>query len=146
MVVTFEGDNLKEEEVVERDSGGRIVKLNLPERLVLIANHQVCVAHFRFKNACASRLPQIYADWLYLWCLTYKSGTQKDVLIMLKDSLKWIPLIGWVRFALAPRFQTAPHSHRESIKPMLASGRKGNASFPFHLPCPVLGFRPRYSL
>jgi len=77
MVVTFEGDNLKEEDIVVREPGGRVVKLNLPEKLVLIANHQ------------------IYADWWYLWCLTYKSGTHKDVLIVLKNTLKWIPVIGW---------------------------------------------------
>jgi len=62
---------------------------------------------------------KIYADWLYLWCLTYKAGTHKDVLIMLKDSLKWIPLVGWVRFALAPHFSPAAYSPREPIKSML---------------------------
>jgi hypothetical protein len=41
MLVTFEGDNLKEEDVVIRDSRGRVTRLNLPEKLVLIANHQV---------------------------------------------------------------------------------------------------------
>jgi len=57
MVVTFEGDNLKEEEIVERESGGRIVKLNLPERLVLIANHQVCVAHFPLQEPLCFMTP-----------------------------------------------------------------------------------------
>jgi len=42
MVVTFEGVNLQEQHLVEREPGGRIVKLSLPERLVLTANHQVC--------------------------------------------------------------------------------------------------------
>ncbi|KAF8591904.1 acyltransferase-domain-containing protein [Ramaria rubella] len=77
MLVTFEGNNLREEDVVVRDTDGRVTKLNLPEKLVLIANHQ------------------IYADWLYLWCLTYRAGLHKDVLIVLKDSLKWIPMLGW---------------------------------------------------
>ena len=43
MLVSFEGENLREEDVVIRDSSGRVTKLNLPEKLVLIANHQVWV-------------------------------------------------------------------------------------------------------
>lgn len=43
MLVTFEGDNLKEEDVVIRDSSGHVVKLELPEKLVMVANHQVCI-------------------------------------------------------------------------------------------------------
>jgi hypothetical protein len=46
MMVTFEGDKLKEEDVVVRDSSGRVVKLELPEKLVMIANHQVCAMVF----------------------------------------------------------------------------------------------------
>lgn len=42
MLVTLEGDNLKEEDVVIRDSSGHVVKLELPEKLVIVANHQVC--------------------------------------------------------------------------------------------------------
>ncbi|KAF8528136.1 acyltransferase-domain-containing protein [Hysterangium stoloniferum] len=77
VLLTFEGDNIKEEDVLVRDVNGRVVKLNLPEKMVLIANHQ------------------IYADWIYLWFLTYIIGNASDVLIILKDSLKWIPVIGW---------------------------------------------------
>ncbi|KAI0094604.1 acyltransferase-domain-containing protein [Irpex rosettiformis] len=65
------------ERVVGRDSSGRVVSLHLPERAVLIANHQM------------------YADWWYAWCLTYFMGTYKDVLIVLKKSLKWVPIVGW---------------------------------------------------
>ena len=39
----------------------------------------------------------MYADWWYAWCLTYFMGTHRDVLIVLKKSLKWLPVIGWVR-------------------------------------------------
>ncbi|KAJ1301422.1 hypothetical protein OPQ81_008682 [Rhizoctonia solani] len=38
---------------------------------------------------------QIYADWWYLWCLSYSMRAHADVLIILKDSLKWIPIVGW---------------------------------------------------
>ena len=37
----------------------------------------------------------MYADWWYAWCLTYFIGTHKDVCIVLKKSLKWIPVAGW---------------------------------------------------
>ncbi|KAI0702491.1 acyltransferase-domain-containing protein [Cytidiella melzeri] len=65
------------DEVAERDASGRVVSLHLPEKTVLIANHQV------------------YVDWWYAWCLTYFMGTHKDVLIVLKKSLKWLPVVGW---------------------------------------------------
>ena len=48
----------------------------LPERLVLIANHQ------------------IYTDWLYLWWISYTSRMHGHVYIMLKESLRYIPFIG----------------------------------------------------
>ncbi|TDL28355.1 acyltransferase-domain-containing protein [Rickenella mellea] len=81
--VTFEREGLgsftKEEieQILVRDEEGRIIELRLPKKLVLIANHQM------------------YADWWYLWCLTYFMNMHRDVLIVLKKSLKWIPVVGW---------------------------------------------------
>ncbi|KAL6304272.1 acyltransferase-domain-containing protein [Sparassis latifolia] len=83
LVISFETEGLGKfayeelQEMVVRDNGGRVVGLNLPQKAVLIANHQ------------------IYADWWYAWCLTYYMGTHKDVLIVLKKSLKWVPVLGW---------------------------------------------------
>lgn len=51
--------------------------LDFPERLVLIANHQ------------------IYTDWLYLWWTAYCSGMHGRLYIVLKESLKKIPILGW---------------------------------------------------
>ncbi|KAI0335978.1 hypothetical protein GY45DRAFT_1291537 [Cubamyces sp. BRFM 1775] len=65
------------ETLVQRDKNGRVTALNLPQKAVLIANHQ------------------IYADWWYAWTLTYFMGTHKDVFIVLKKSLKWVPVVGW---------------------------------------------------
>jgi len=50
---------------------------NFPERLVLIANHQ------------------IYTDWLYLWWIAYTNGMHGRLYIVLKESLRRIPVIGW---------------------------------------------------
>ncbi|KAI1817237.1 acyltransferase-domain-containing protein [Poronia punctata] len=54
------------------------VKCAFPERIVLIANHQ------------------IYTDWLYLWWVGYTSNPQMHghIYIILKESLKYIPVIG----------------------------------------------------
>ncbi|RDX56035.1 hypothetical protein OH76DRAFT_1337998 [Lentinus brumalis] len=65
------------ETLVERDKNGKVVSLNLPQKTVFIANHQ------------------IYLDWWYAWSLTYLMGTHKDVFIVLKKSLKWVPILGW---------------------------------------------------
>ncbi|KAF9650669.1 acyltransferase-domain-containing protein [Thelephora ganbajun] len=82
LVITFETKGpgkitQKElEKLVKKDSKGN-VSLNLPTKSVLIANHQ------------------IYADWWYAWCLTYFMNTHRDVYIVLKRSLKWVPIVGW---------------------------------------------------
>ena len=52
------------------------LKTDFPSRLVLIANHQV------------------YTDWLYLWWITYTAGMHGHIYIILKETLKRIPLIG----------------------------------------------------
>lgn len=54
---------------------GRVIS-KFPDRLVLIANHQV------------------YTDWLYLWWVTYTNNMHGHIYIILKESLKYIPLIG----------------------------------------------------
>lgn len=76
LVITCEGGN-GIEDIVVRDETGRVTELRLPPQVVMIPNHQ------------------IYADWWYLWCLAYSMRAHADVLIILKDSLKWIPIVGW---------------------------------------------------
>ena len=51
--------------------------LDFPSRLILIANHQ------------------IYTDWLYLWWIAYCNGMHGRLYIILKESLKRIPVLGW---------------------------------------------------
>lgn len=46
--------------LVERDGKGRVKKLNLPDRLVAIANHQA------------------YTDWMYLWIMACYAGESQD--------------------------------------------------------------------
>jgi len=81
--ITFEKEGLGRfteqeiEQVVVRNADGKVVSLNLPTKSILLANHQT------------------YADWWYAWCLTYFMRTHKDVFIVLKKSLKWIPIVGW---------------------------------------------------
>ncbi|KAG0140539.1 hypothetical protein CROQUDRAFT_665047 [Cronartium quercuum f. sp. fusiforme G11] len=62
--------------MVRRDQNGRVLSLNLPKRSVMMANHQ------------------IYADWLYIWCLAYLGEIHGSIVIILKASLKWVPIVG----------------------------------------------------
>ena len=59
-----------------KSADGNLI-LDFPERLVLIANHQ------------------IYTDWLYLWWIAYCNGMHGRLYIILKESLKKIPVLGW---------------------------------------------------
>ncbi|KAI9721575.1 MAG: hypothetical protein M1812_002337 [Candelaria pacifica] len=56
---------------------GRL-EVDFPERIVLISNHQ------------------LYSDWLYLWWIAYCNNHQMHghIYIILKESLKYIPIIG----------------------------------------------------
>lgn len=62
---------------IKRTRDGR-VHFSFPERIVMIANHQ------------------IYTDWLYLWWVGYANSPQMHgyIYIILKESLKYIPVIG----------------------------------------------------
>lgn len=74
---------------IVRVSGGKSIRGQLlktvdgdllcdfPERLVLMANHQ------------------IYTDWLYMWWVAYANGMHGRIHIVLKESLRYIPVIGW---------------------------------------------------
>lgn len=55
------------------------LRVNFPERLILMANHQ------------------IYTDWLYLWWIAYTNDpvpTHGHIYIILKESLRYVPVIG----------------------------------------------------
>src|SRR5580692_7517403 len=72
LVITFEHDGhgafpIDEiRDMVVRGRNGRVLRLNLPSKSILIANHQVRI---RF-SAVTSPLTnfQVYADWWYAWC------------------------------------------------------------------------------
>lgn len=54
---------------------GRL-KTEFPDRLAFVANHQV------------------YTDWVYLWWVSYTSRMHGHIFIILKESLKYIPVLG----------------------------------------------------
>lgn len=62
---------------IKKTADGR-VQFSFPERMIMIANHQ------------------IYTDWLYLWWVGYANSPQMHgfLYIILKQSLKYIPIIG----------------------------------------------------
>jgi lysocardiolipin and lysophospholipid acyltransferase len=75
-LIRFSGDPDVTSQIRRNEDG--TVEFSFPERMVLIANHQ------------------IYTDWLYLWWVGYanKPGMAGHLYIILKESLKWIPLLG----------------------------------------------------
>ncbi|KAB2100659.1 hypothetical protein AG0111_0g11174 [Alternaria gaisen] len=54
-----------------------MMECDFPERMVLISNHQ------------------IYTDWVYLWWIGYSASMHGHLYIILKESLKYIPVLGW---------------------------------------------------
>jgi 1-acyl-sn-glycerol-3-phosphate acyltransferase len=57
-------------------SKGGLLETRFPERLVMISNHQV------------------YTDWIYLWWVAYTNEMHGRIFIILKESLKYIPVLG----------------------------------------------------
>ncbi|KAJ9663553.1 hypothetical protein H2198_000819 [Neophaeococcomyces mojaviensis] len=60
---------------LRKTADGRL-ETAFPERMVLMSNHQ------------------IYTDWIYLWWIAYTSRMHGHLFIILKESLKYIPLLG----------------------------------------------------
>ena len=74
-IVRVSGDSTMRGQLLQTTDGGLLC--NFPERMVLMANHQ------------------IYTDWLYLWWIGYAAGMHGRIYVVLKESLKRIPVIGW---------------------------------------------------
>lgn len=77
MKLRISGDESVASQIRQTDDGN--VRFDFPARVVLIANHQ------------------IYTDWLYLWWVAYANspGMHGYIYIILKESLKHIPIGGW---------------------------------------------------
>lgn len=74
-VMRISGDKSMRGQLLKTMNGDLLC--NFPDRLVLIANHQ------------------IYTDWLYLWWIAYTNGMHGHLFVVLKESLRRIPVIGW---------------------------------------------------
>lgn len=74
-VVRVSGDDSMKGQLYQMDDG--TLKCNFPHRLVLMANHQ------------------LYTDWLYLWWIAYTNKMHGRIYIILKESLKQLPIFGW---------------------------------------------------
>ncbi|CAD6592195.1 MAG: hypothetical protein ASARMPRED_006106 [Alectoria sarmentosa] len=74
-IVRVSGDSTMRGQLLESVDGSLLC--DFPQRLILIANHQ------------------IYTDWLYLWWIGYTAGMHGRIYVVLKESLKRIPVIGW---------------------------------------------------
>lgn len=96
LVITCEGGN-GIEDIVVQDESGRVTELKLSPQVVMMPNHQ------------------IYVDWLYIWTLAHSMRAHADVLIIFKDSLKWIPTVGWARLASFPVFDPPRLFYRSNL-------------------------------
>jgi 1-acyl-sn-glycerol-3-phosphate acyltransferase len=70
-----------------------LTRVLLPSRLVFTGAMPPGRAECRAALVVANH--QIYADWWYLWLLAHGCGRDGDVKIVLKRSLRAIPVIGW---------------------------------------------------
>ncbi|KAG9186121.1 hypothetical protein G6011_02677 [Alternaria panax] len=74
-VVRVSGDSSMVGQLIKRKDGS--LQCNFADRMVLMANHQ------------------LYTDWLYIWWIAYTNNMHGFIYIILKESLKNIPIIGW---------------------------------------------------
>jgi 1-acyl-sn-glycerol-3-phosphate acyltransferase len=74
-VVRVSGDSSMIGQMTQKKDGS--LQCHFADRMVLMANHQ------------------LYTDWLYLWWIAYTNSMHGFVYIILKESLRNIPIIGW---------------------------------------------------
>lgn len=74
-VVRVSGDESMRGQLIQMKDGS--LKCNFADRMILMANHQ------------------LYTDWMYLWWIAYTNGMHGYIYIILKESLKNIPILGW---------------------------------------------------
>ncbi|KAK4548714.1 hypothetical protein LTR36_008487 [Oleoguttula mirabilis] len=74
-IIRVSGDESMKGQLYLMEDG--TLKCNFPHRLVLMANHQ------------------LYTDWLYLWWIAYTNKMHGRIYIILKESLKQLPIFGW---------------------------------------------------
>ncbi|KAH4059771.1 hypothetical protein HBH74_097510 [Parastagonospora nodorum] len=74
-VVRVSGDSSMVGQMTKKKDGS--LQCDFAERMVLMANHQ------------------LYTDWLYLWWIAYTNRMHGFIYIILKESLRNIPIIGW---------------------------------------------------
>ncbi|QIW96079.1 hypothetical protein AMS68_001597 [Peltaster fructicola] len=73
--IKVSGDDSMKDQLFQMSDGS--LKCNLPHRMVLMANHQ------------------LYTDWLYLWWIAYTNKMHGHIYIIMKESLKQLPILGW---------------------------------------------------
>lgn len=74
-VVRVSGDTSIPKQLSKRPDGS--LECKFPSRIVMMANHQ------------------LYTDWLYLWWVSYTNNMHGYIYIIMKESLKNIPIFGW---------------------------------------------------
>lgn len=74
--VTITGDRSVQGLFKKNNANGHLETL-FGDRTVLISNHQ------------------LYSDWVFLWWIAYTAKVHGNIFIMLKNSLRKLPLLGW---------------------------------------------------
>ncbi|KAF3929714.1 hypothetical protein AA313_de0207575 [Arthrobotrys entomopaga] len=97
-----------------------LLECDFPERMVFIANHQ------------------LYSDWLYIWWIAYSARMHGAIYIILKESLKWIPIVGWgMQFYgfifLARKWDTDKKRFQHRLRQLAAKDRKPADRLPMWL-------------
>lgn len=100
IVLTAADESIRLDELLQRDEHGEVVGFKLARRALWMSNHQVrlpephavcrteVLIHISFARI------QMYCDWIYPWCLMSFAGVSSGIIILLKASLKWAPLVG----------------------------------------------------
>lgn len=101
--------------LVERDAHGRMTRINLPDRLVIMANHQC------------------YTDWMYMWILACYAGHAEGLTILLKWSLRHVPFVGWGMVS---------YLHGAECPSGARVRADSTALLPLHIPEALMGSRP----
>ncbi|KAJ3284121.1 hypothetical protein HK104_010083 [Borealophlyctis nickersoniae] len=82
--------------VTQRLAGAELVAvvyLFFPTEFVFSGDHKSLRANPDFSVLIGNH--QTYTDWCWMWCVSWTRRAHGTVKIIVKESIKWLPIIGW---------------------------------------------------
>lgn len=88
------------EKLVRRDGDGRVIGFKLDKHAIWMSNHQVSALRAsNSRRKLNTMRNQCYIDWILIWIVMAYGRVSEGIVIIIKASLQWAPIVGPVSLA-----------------------------------------------